>query len=72
MEVDAALAHLIETCGDQSYWKAVEFVVIAHRLGDSRGARLYGLAGQELVRRGYHKFLCREETAGMPGWGEKR
>ena len=42
--------------GQQSYHKAVDFVVMAERFGDYKGAKMYADLAKELLQLGYHKY----------------
>lgn len=46
---------LIETYGNQAYWKAVEIATMAVCVGDKSIVKTFADAAKELMEAGYHK-----------------
>lgn len=52
---------LIQEYGDQAYWKAIDFIVIATHCKDAEGAEHFAACARDLLKRGYHKHSKKEE-----------
>ena len=46
---------LVKEYGDQAYYKAIRFTVVATNLGDLQGAEMFAACAKELMDAGYHK-----------------
>jgi hypothetical protein len=46
---------LVNEYGDQAYYVAVEFTVLATHIGDTVGAELFAECARNLMEAGYHK-----------------
>lgn len=46
---------LVKEYGDQAYYKAIRFTVVAVNFGDQQGAEMFAACAKELMAAGYHK-----------------
>ena len=46
---------LVNEFGDQAYFVAAEFTVLATHIGDTVGAEMFAKSARELIEAGYHK-----------------